>query len=170
MRFHLRVWTRHLVPVEEVWRVRTDLDALAQSLGVPPRWVEGGVPIDVTGPRETTLRVRVPGGLGLPGWPMRLEEVEPGVRYVDTSENAWFRAWRHEHLFEPTPDGCRYVDAITFAPAGPAPELAARALRGVVIRRHRWFARRLASDARATGTAVLRIHVEDDWGAVSEPG
>ena len=168
MRFHLRVWTRHLVPVEEVWRAHTDPDALCASLGMSPAWVEGAVAPDGDAPRETVLRVRGPLGRGLPAWPLRLSHVEPGVRYVDTSENAWFHAWTHEHLFEPTPDGCRYVDAITFAPAGPAPALVADVLTRVMVRRHRWFARRLASDARATGVAVLRARVEDGWDPPSD--
>ncbi|MEN9784878.1 MAG: hypothetical protein RLZZ299_142 [Pseudomonadota bacterium] len=169
MRFHLRVWTRHLVPVETVWRAHTDPTALAASLGLPSGWVEGAVSFEGDAPRETVLRVRGPLGRGLPVWPLRLTQVEPGVRYVDTSENTWFRAWSHEHLFEPTPDGCRYVDAITFAPAGPAPQLVADAVKRVFVRRHRWFARKLASDARATGISVLRARVEDGWDEPSGP-
>jgi ligand-binding SRPBCC domain-containing protein len=170
--FHLRVWTRFLAPVEDVWRLKTDGAALAAEFR--PFWsfrvddaeayaraFAEGRPHEADGrlcPRGWPIGVR---------WPLRMESVEPGVSYRDTSQNRLYRRFEHTHLFEPTPDGCRYVDAVTFTPALPAQKLAAILTRRFFVHRHQVAATRLKADPQATGTSVLRVLVEQDWDAPS---
>jgi ligand-binding SRPBCC domain-containing protein len=168
--FHLRVWTRFLAPVEDVWRLKTDPEALAAeflpyvSFRVDDaesyvRAFAEGRAVEAAGrlcPRGWPVGVR---------WPMRLESVDPGTSYRDSSTNRLYTRFEHTHLFEPTPDGCRYVDAVTFTPALPAQKLAAILTRRFFVHRHRVAAGRLRADQQATGTSVLRVLVEQDWDA-----
>lgn len=43
-------------------------------------------------------------------------EYEKNALFVDEMRKGPFAAWRHEHRFEPHPDGCRLTDAITYTP------------------------------------------------------
>jgi hypothetical protein len=163
--FHLRVWTRFLVPVEAVWRAR--VDALAPELG-PWRacFAPSGAPLSpeqLPPPVETTVRPLGP--LAAVRWPLRVTALEPGVRWVDESENALYARFVHEHLFERTADGCRYVDAVTFTPRGRAQKAAAVLTQRMLVRRHEGYARALAADPQATGVSVLRVRVEEAWDA-----
>jgi uncharacterized protein len=51
-------------------------------------------------------------------WKARHEEVRPGRGFVDVMVEGPFRAWRHEHLFEPAGERSVLVDRVTFEPAG----------------------------------------------------
>jgi ligand-binding SRPBCC domain-containing protein len=158
--FHLRVWTRFLVPVEEAWAWR--VGQLPAELGP---WRErfalgGGSVPEAELPPEVTTKL---GPVG-PSWPVRVTAIEPGARWLDTSENALYARFSHEHLFEPTPDGCRYVDAVTFTPRGRAQKLAALLTQRIFQQRHRAAAKVLTADAQATAVSVLRVRVEEAWG------
>jgi hypothetical protein len=161
--FHLRVWTRFLVPLEEVWRAR--VDALAPELAPwRDRFDLGGdAAAALPPPVDTTLRPLGP--LAPVRWPVRITAVEPGVRWVDESENALYERFHHEHLFERTADGCRYLDAITFTPRGRAQKVGALLTQRMLVRRHQGYARQLAADPQATGVSVLRVRVEEAWDA-----
>lgn len=162
--FHLRVWTRFLAPVADVWRLKTDPARVEEEfrphrfrLGDPAaltRAVAGEVPTHV----DASLAFA-----GLPvalAWPIELVEAVPMERFRDQSSNRLFRDFDHLHLFEPTSDGCRYVDAVTFTPALPAQKLTAILTRRLFVQRHRAAAAHLPADPQATGVGVLRVLVE----------
>lgn len=168
--FHLRVWTRFYAPVEAVWAQKTDPAALAEEFRPFARFVSDEpdrVARALRGevPMEIHARLQ-PGGVP-PGiaWPLRVEAVEEGRRFRDTSVNALFSRFEHEHLFEETPDGCRYVDAVTFVPRNPLQKATAIATRRFFIHRHHVAARRLPTDPQATGVAMLRVLVEGEAAA-----
>ena len=164
--FHLRIWTRFLAPVEDVWRIKTDparIDAefrpyagfaMAEDAALA-RLLASGTPGELKG----TFKL----GRALPiAWPVRVEAVVPNVSFRDTSTNRLFTRFEHDHLFEPTPDGCRYVDAVTFTSTVPLQKVAAITLQRVFQHRHRVAAALLPTDPEATGVAVLRVLVEDE--------
>lgn len=54
-------------------------------------------------------------GLPIP-WRTRIDVWEPGRRFVDRQIAGPYRWWRHEHRFEPHPDGTRVIDDVEYAP------------------------------------------------------
>ena len=165
--FHLRVWTRFLASAEDVWALKTDPSAIGAEFGplasfrftdpaAVSRALAGEAPVDV--PARFG-----PVGMPLIAWPARIEAVEPGKSFRDTSTNALFSRWEHDHLVEATPDGCRYIDAITFVSTTPTQKLTAIVTQRLFQHRHAVAARRLPTDPQATGVAVLRVLVEQDW-------
>jgi ligand-binding SRPBCC domain-containing protein len=62
-------------------------------------------------------------------WLTRIEEWEPGLRFVDTQIRGPYRLWHHTHTFEAHSDGTLVRDRVRYAiPLGPAGELAHRLL------------------------------------------
>lgn len=52
---------------------------------------------------------------GLPmRWRSEITAWEPGRRFVDEQRRGPYRYWRHEHLFEETPDGVRVLDRVHY--------------------------------------------------------
>ncbi len=162
-RFHLRCWTRFLAPLDQVWQHKTTPETLldefrpwltleAEDPDAARRLLSGEAL-----PGSVQTRLKLLGVLPSGHWPLRLEELEHHQRYLDTSENALYAEWHHEHLFEPTSDGVRYIDALTFTPRDGLPARGvARLTARLFVHRHRRAARRLPSDARATAVAMLR--------------
>jgi ligand-binding SRPBCC domain-containing protein len=162
--FHLRVWTRFFAPLEDVWALKTDPAAIQAELqpwssfsikdgDALRRALGGDVPVDLS----ASLRL----GQILPvSWPIHLASVVKHASFRDTSTNALFARFEHDHLFEVTPDGCRYVDAVTFTSKAPAQKLFAIGLQRHFQHRHAVAAKRLKTDPQATGVAVLRVLVE----------
>ncbi len=155
--FHLRVWTRFSDPVQRVWQVKTSPQAFA--LEFPP-WA----PFRPSDPDALHRALQTGEGLDTqarfgPGiaWPLRLDPPEIGRRFVDHSSNALFQDWRHEHIFEETAEGCRYIDALTFTPAVPAAKLSAVLTRHFFVHRHKAVAHLLNADSRTIGVSVLRV-------------
>lgn len=75
--------------------------------------------------------------LGLP-WRMtsRIVELERPHRFVDRQVSGPFRAFRHEHTFEPRPWGTTMHDVVVFdAPLGPVGDVVERAVLGPYLRR-----------------------------------
>ena len=62
-------------------------------------------------------------------WLTRIEEWEPGVRFVDAQLTGPYRLWHHTHEFAPDGDrGTRMRDTVRYAlPFGPLGEIARRA-------------------------------------------
>ena len=61
-------------------------------------------------------------------WLTRIEEWEPGRRFVDAQLRGPYRLWHHTHTFEPDGDGTIVRDRVRYAlPLGPLGELARRA-------------------------------------------
>ena len=68
---------------------------------------------------------------GLPvAWLTRIEEWEPGVRFVDMQLTGPYKLWHHTHEFRPSGDGGTLMtDTVRYAlPLGPLGGLAHRAL------------------------------------------
>jgi ligand-binding SRPBCC domain-containing protein len=65
---------------------------------------------------------------GLPiRWLTRIEEWEPGRRFVDVQVRGPYRLWHHTHAFEPDGGGTVVRDTVRYAlPLGPLGELADR--------------------------------------------
>ena len=63
---------------------------------------------------DTRLSFRIHQGPLSLRWVARHEEVVEGEKFVDVQEKGPFSYWRHEHLFEPTPDGCLLRDVIRY--------------------------------------------------------
>ena len=60
-------------------------------------------------------------------WLTRIEEWEPGRRFVGAQVRGPYALWRHTHRFEPDGDGTRVSDEVRYAlPFGPLGELARR--------------------------------------------
>ena len=165
--FRLRVWTRYFSPVDAVWAVKTDPACLAAELRpwlmLSTADTDGLVEAVRAGrPLQTTARL-LPVAIS---WPINLVESVPGQRFTDTSVNALFSRFEHQHIFEPTPDGCRYIDDVVFTPTLPTSKLTAILTRRLFVHRHRVASERLSPDARTVGTSVLRVLLEeeDDFG------
>jgi ligand-binding SRPBCC domain-containing protein len=54
-------------------------------------------------------------GVPIP-WRTRIDEWEPGVRFVDRQIAGPYRWWRHEHRFEAVDGGTRVSDHVEYAP------------------------------------------------------
>jgi ligand-binding SRPBCC domain-containing protein len=153
--FHLRVWTRFFEPPERVWALKTDPAALAAEF---PAWAPFSVgdPAAFQGALAAARPHEGAGRLGPLPWPVALTAVQPGRGFTDTSSNALYSWWQHEHILEPTADGTRYIDAVTFTPRLPA-KLSAILTQRFFVARHQRAATRLAADARTVGVSVLRV-------------
>jgi ligand-binding SRPBCC domain-containing protein len=87
----------------------------------------------------------------------RITELERPHRFVDEQVRGPFRRWRHEHVFEPGPEGTRMVDRVEFdAPLGPigwAVErlLLDRCLRALISDRAAHLRRRAEEGSRRGG-------------------
>ena len=161
--FHLRVWTRYFDSLDKVWAVKTDPDLLEKEFPC-------GFAFKVDDPDALSHciqnggSVQTSGTLGVAriAWPISLESIEPGKRFKDTSSNALFSRFEHEHIFEETSDGTRYIDSVTFTPKTPAPKFAAILTKNLFVKRHKRAASHLNADERTIGAHVLRVMVEEE--------
>jgi ligand-binding SRPBCC domain-containing protein len=65
-------------------------------------------------------------------WRSRIEDWEPGRRFVDVQERGPYLRWHHTHEFDAVPDGTRVRDTVRYAlPLGPLGALA----HGLFVRR-----------------------------------
>jgi ligand-binding SRPBCC domain-containing protein len=157
----LTVWTRFDAPLATVWDQKTEPLALAREF-LP--YLRVSVE-DVDGlrraMRETghgVFRGRVTGPLGIFGvaWPFDIRETRPPRYYRDASKNLLYREFLHEHRFEELGTGkVRYVDDVTFVPAG-AGRLTAEVTRLLFVHRHHRAARELKVDDGALARTWLR--------------
>jgi ligand-binding SRPBCC domain-containing protein len=159
--FKLRVWTRFYAPPDDVWRLKTDPKHLQAEfrpyfyLHVPDS--KGLVEAFAAGaPGHFDGRLIPPGV----SWPIELETVERPSRYADSSSNALFPMFQHDHRIQTTDDGCRYIDEVIFSTSLPAQKLVAIMLQRLFVHRHRVAARKLPTDLKATAVSVLRVHFD----------
>lgn len=54
-------------------------------------------------------------GVPIP-WASQIDVWEHGIRFVDRQLVGPYRWWRHEHRFEPVPQGTRVIDEVEFMP------------------------------------------------------
>ncbi len=159
--FHLRVWTRFFAPPEAVWALKSDPVAIEAEF---PLWAPFSIgdKAALLAGLGGALPVSMQGRIGPLAWPYTVDELEPGRRFRDVSTNALFSRWEHQHIVEATPDGARYIDAVTFTPALPGPKFVAIAVKQLFVARHQAAARKLPADALTVGVHVLRVLIEDE--------
>lgn len=149
-----------MAPLDDVWALKTDPDQLTAEFRPYFSFVIGAsLPTLLNGPWPAEYNASLrPLGLppGIP-WPGKLEAVEPKVSFTDSSSNSLFSLYEHVHQFETTPDGCRYIDAVTFTPRLPAQKYMAILTQRLFQHRHRVAAKRLPTDPQATAVAMLRV-------------
>ncbi|MCP4833542.1 MAG: TIGR01777 family protein [Phycisphaera sp.] len=160
-------------PVEDLaaWHFR--MGALDRLL---PPWQDVRVIEDAGEMRagaETVLSV--PLGPIRKSWHARIEEAEPGRRFVDVQVSGPFGAWRHEHRFQATQEGSgamsRLVDEIHYRmPLAPLGDLGASFAAGDLDRLFRWRHWRTGMDLlrheEAGCTRPLRVVVTGSSGLV----
>jgi ligand-binding SRPBCC domain-containing protein len=131
-------------PAEEVFAFFSDAHNLE---AITPDWLRfriatpGRIEMAPGALIEYRLRLH-----GLPiRWLTRIEEWEPGRRFVDVQVRGPYSLWHHTHEFEPDGDRATVVrDRVSYAlPLGPLGELARRAF--VARDLDRIFDHRLAS-------------------------
>ncbi len=159
--FVLRVWTRFHESPERVWAEKTSTEALCRAFPL-------GASLRLSDPEgmQQSLRdgtdFKTRGQLGPLQWPVAIAEVQPGVGFVARSTNDLFHLWRHDLRVEPTRDGARWVDTLTFAPALRGAKPLAIATERLFVRRHRADAERLSADLRTVGVSALRVANDED--------
>jgi ligand-binding SRPBCC domain-containing protein len=83
-----------------------------------PAWLHFRIltpmPVEMRAGLEIAYRISLY-GLPLP-WRSRIDEWEPGVRFVDRQLVGPYRWWRHEHRFETVRGGTRVIDHVDYAP------------------------------------------------------
>jgi hypothetical protein len=93
-------------------------------------------------------------------WRTRIEEWEPGRRFVDLQVRGPYALWHHAHAFEDADGGTRMTDRVSYRlPFGPLGELAhpvfvRRTLERIFDFRRDRIARILGADAAAPGAAA----------------
>lgn len=115
-------------PVEVVFDLSLDIDAHRSSMSASNERALAGVTSGRIGLGETvTWRAT---HFGIPfTMTSQVTALERPHRFVDEQVAGPFRAFHHEHLFEPTDRGTRMVDRIRFeAPLGAVGRLVERAV------------------------------------------
>ena len=83
-----------------------------------PPWLQFSIrtpmPVVMQAGLEIEYRIRLYGVPIL--WRSRIDEWEPGVRFVDRQVAGPYKWWRHEHLFEPAGDATRVIDIVEYLP------------------------------------------------------
>jgi ligand-binding SRPBCC domain-containing protein len=130
MRLHLLSREQYLArPPEEVFPFFADahnLEAITPPLLGFSVVTEGPIEMRVGALIQYRLRLR---GLRL-DWLTRIDEWEPGVRFVDIQLAGPYRLWHHTHSFEPQGGGTLMRDSVRYAlPLWPLGELAAPLVR-----------------------------------------
>ena len=125
MRIHLLEREQYLPrPVDEVFAFYADARNLERL--TPPLLgftVVGDEAIEMRPGALIQYRLRLH-GLGI-DWLTRIEEWEPGARFVDAQLAGPFRLWHHTHSFEARDGGTLIGDVVRYAlPLWPLGELA----------------------------------------------
>ena len=159
--YRLRVSTRHLAPVEDVWAQKTRPVAVMAEF---PFWA----PFSINRPDEVAAavadgatRLRVPARVGLFPWEATVWVVEPGRSFSNIGTSALFHLFHHTHQLQPTADGTHSLDDLWFAPARGG-DAFARMVKRVFVSRHRRAAQVLPAEPYSVGHAVLRHVLEDE--------
>ncbi|WP_434769477.1 SRPBCC family protein [Curtobacterium flaccumfaciens] len=166
MTVSFRVVTDLPVPPERAFALSLDIGAHERSMAATDERAVAGTTTGTIGLGETvTWRARHFGIV----WRMTSEitDLEAPHRFVDEQVRGPFARFHHEHRFEPSADGTRMVDTITFrAPLGPLGRLAE------VLALARYMPR-LIADRNASLAAELRAELragsDGDQGAASSP-
>lgn len=134
-------------PIDEVFAFFRQAENLATI--TPPTLafeIRTPTPIDMQQGREITYRIRL--GPVPMKWLTSIERWAPPQRFVDVQLQGPYRAWYHEHAFEPDGDRTTMVDRVWYAPPlGPLGWVAQRLMVGPMLRRIFGY-RRAAIDLR----------------------
>ncbi len=106
-------------PLEEVFQFFADAGNLEQ---LTPPWIRFRVltpqPIEMRAGALIDYRLRL---RGLPlRWQSEITAWEPPHRFVDEQRRGPYAFWRHEHRFEPCPEGTRVSDDVHYGVPGGA--------------------------------------------------
>jgi ligand-binding SRPBCC domain-containing protein len=130
MSIHFEFVTDIAAPVQTVFDLSLDIDAHLDSMATSGEKAIDGVTSGRIGLGEqVTWKARHFGIV----WTMTstITELEEPDRFVDQQLGGPFRAFRHEHRFEPHDGGTRMTDSIGFeAPFGPVGRVAESAVLG----------------------------------------
>ena len=124
-----------------------------EVLEIPPRLEDGAI---------VTLRVPVP-PIGRKKWVSRIEEVNPGVSFVDDQVSGPFKMWRHEHRLSQNDSGlCRLTDSLEFELPHPPPisNIGERIVERALVKTFSWRHRRTGQDVarlRETGWIQKKV-------------
>ena len=122
----LTLRTRIAAPVQACFELSLTVEAHTESMGDSGERAIAGVTSGVMGPGDSvTWRAR---HFGVPfSMTSRITEHEAPHRFVDEQVRGPFRSWRHEHVFEATPEGTLMTDVVDFeSPLGPIGRLVNR--------------------------------------------
>ncbi len=111
----LRMETVVPVGIDDAFTFFADASNLER---LTPPWINFDIrtPLPIAMREGTLIDYRIVlYGLPIP-WRTRIDTWEPGVRFVDRQMAGPYRWWRHEHSFEPHPDGTRIIDRVEYAP------------------------------------------------------
>ena len=159
--YRLRVSTRHLAPVAELWARKTDPAAVMQEF---PVWA----PFRINRPdaisaavAEGAPRLRVPARVGPVPWESTVWVVEPGRSFANVGTSALFTLFHHTQSLQETGNGTHVLDDIWFTPTRGGDFFAGMVTR-VFVARHRRAAEAIPADSHSIGHAVLRHVLEDE--------
>ncbi len=124
MLFKRRYETLIRTSVEELWKFHASVEAL-NALTPPEKQAEiVGDDLEVREGAVHKVRVKQY-GIAME-WHALIEQVTPPspltthASFVDTALKSPFKTWRHEHRFEPHPDGALLIDNLEYSlPFGP---------------------------------------------------
>ena len=127
--------------VEALWAFHSSADAL--TLLTPPSKRVEFLSDDTRVATGVIQKIRVR-QFGIPlVWVAKIEVAEPPTRFVDVALRSPFKSWRHEHRFEPGPEGSVLTDTVDYeVPFGPFGRIAdalfiRRDLEAMFAHRHR---------------------------------
>lgn len=95
-----------------------DFFSRAENLGrITPSWMHWKLwtptPVEMRTGARIEYRIRL---AGIPmRWRTRIDDWEPGVRFVDVQESGPYRLWRHTHEFTPQAGGVLMSDRVEYA-------------------------------------------------------
>jgi ligand-binding SRPBCC domain-containing protein len=95
-----------------------DFFSRAENLDrITPAWmhfeIRTEVPIEIFTAARIEYRIRL---AGVPmSWRTRIEEWEPGMRFVDVQERGPYQHWEHLHSFTPKAGGVLMTDRVDYA-------------------------------------------------------
>ncbi|PZE63147.1 SRPBCC family protein [Curtobacterium sp. MCBD17_021] len=158
----VRIVTDLPVPPERAFALSLDIGAHLRSMAASGERAVAGRTSGTIGLGETvTWRARHLGVV----WRMtsRITVLEAPCAFVDEQVRGPFARFRHEHRFEPTAEGTRMIDEVTFrAPLG----VLGRVAEGLVLRR---YLRTLIVERNRSLASELRVASDDRQDPASSP-
>ncbi len=103
------------VPVEKLWEFHEEARNLLRVSPPTLRLEVIGENARVSAGAHIALRIRLPGRTV--EWESVITECRKPYSFTDTAVRSPFQSWRHQHLFQPLPNGgARLIDRIEYEP------------------------------------------------------